>query len=522
MHFRFRLLSLQIKNSLKFHSSLRTTSNPTIFWKILEIPVPIKHYHQIADGGFTHNQNPTNPVLQKQPANPSTDHEALKIQTLMKQTQSLEEIEQRLDECNLSMSPELVLNVLRRYRSDWKPAYAFFLWVCRTSKSTGFHPDASVYNELLDTLGRMKRFQELHQVLDEMSSRKNLINERTYSIVVSRLCGAHKVDEAIEFFNNIGDLGLERNLIAFQTLLLSLCRYKHVEAAEFLFRNKRSEFRDEIKTWNIVLNGWCVLRSLRDAKRFWKDVVASECKPDKFSYAIFINSLSKSGKTSTATKLLRTMWEKGCRPDVTICNTVIDGLCFKKRIPEALEILGEMREKGCEPNSATYNTLIKHMCKIQRMGEVDSLLKEMEEKGDEDCRPNGLTYGYLLKAAKKAEDVERILERMEERGCKLQGDTYNLVLRLMMEWGDAERVRCIWDEMGRNGFGPDRRSYTIVIHGLYDKGMKAAALEYFGEMRAKGMEPESRTMLLVGELESRDCKGNKSKSNGDDNKFNWR
>ncbi|KAK6134555.1 hypothetical protein DH2020_031725 [Rehmannia glutinosa] len=471
MYSRFRLLSLQIQSSSRLHSLVRTISNPFMSWEILEFSILIQHYHQISPSSLTNNHKPTNPVLQNPHGNTSTDHEALKFQTLLKihSDRPIQEIAQRLDDCNLTLSEDLVLNVLKRHRSDWKPAFQFFCWACKTGNSIGFSPGTSIYNEILDILGRMKRFDEVLQVLDEMSSRTNLINKRTYGIVVNRYAAAHKVDEAIDFFNKMGNLGLQRDLVAFQTLLLSLCRYKHVETAESLFRTKKNEFKDDIKTWNIILNGWCVLRSLPDAKRFWKDIVTSECRPDKFTYGIFINSLSKSGKTTTSMKLLRTMWEKGFNPDVAICNTVIDGLCFKKRIPHALEVFDEMSNRDCPPNVATYNTLIKHLCKIQRM-------------------------------EKKPEEVDDILERMKRSGCKLQEDTYNLVLRLFMEWGDEERVKCIWDEMETSGLGPDRRSYTIVIHGLYDKGMMEAALECFAEMVSKGMVPEPRTKLLVDDM----------------------
>ncbi|KAG8386350.1 hypothetical protein BUALT_Bualt03G0139700 [Buddleja alternifolia] len=503
MHPRFRQFSLQIHTSLRSRSSFHATSDQFIPRKIHVVVVPIQRYRHFRSITFTNNIHiPTHQLLQNPTPNSiTTDHEALKIQTLLKthSHKHIQQIEQRLDECNLSLSEDLILNVLKRHRSDWKPAYAFFNWVIQTRNSTGFPPMTSIYNEMLDVLGRMKRFDEFLQVFDEMSSRKDSINAATYGIVVNRFSAAHKVEEAIEIFNKVEDFGLERDLVAFQTLLLSLCRYKHVEAAELLFRNKKSEFRDDIKTWNIILNGWCVLRSLPDAKRFWKDIVTSDCKPDKYTYGIFINSLSKSGKISTAMKLLKTMWEKGCEPDATICNNLIDGLCFKKRIPEALQIFHEMNERDCRPNVATYNSLIKHLCKIQRMGKVNELLNEMEEKG-ESCSPNALTYGYLLNSAKKPEEVDKILERMERSGCKMEGDRYNLVLRLFMEWGDLERVKYTWDEMERSGMGPDRRSYTIIIHGLYDKGMMGDALEYYGEMISKGMVTEPRTKLLVDDM----------------------
>nr|GMC55592.1 putative pentatricopeptide repeat-containing protein At3g15200 [Ipomoea batatas] len=432
------------------------------------------------------------------PESTSSGATALEIQTILKlqANKSITGIHSSISERSFALTEELVLDVLKRHRSDWKPAYAFFSWVLEGGNRTGYSPGTGVYNEMLDILGKMRRFDELNQVLDVMSERGNLFSERTYGIVVNRYAAAHKIEEAIQFLYKRKEFGLEIDLIAFQTLLLSLCRYKHVEAAEFLYHNKKKEFRDEIKTRNIILNGWCVLGRLREAKRFWNDIVTSKCKPDKFTYGIFINSLCKAGKISTAVKLFQAMWEKGCKPDVAICNCIIDGLCFKKRIPEALEIFREMNERDCLPDTATYNSLIKHMCKIRRMEKVHELLGEMEETG-EGCSPNARTYGYLIKSAKNPEEVSQILERMEKKGCKMIGDTCNLLLRLYMNWDLYERLKTTWDEMERCGLGPDQRSYTIMIHGLFEKGRLEDALHYFDEMTSKGMAPEPRTKLLV-------------------------
>nr|AYM00775.1 pentatricopeptide repeat protein [Salvia miltiorrhiza] len=495
MNSRFRL---RVSTLLIYHySSIRTISNSG---EILVSPIP----------SFSTS------TKDHKPQTTSIDDQALKIQTLLKSHfhEPVESIERLLEQCNPSLSHELALNVLKRHRSDWKSAHTFFRWLSGPENSSGYAPETSVYNEILDTLGRNHRFDELRQLLDELPRREKPMIERTYAIVVRRLAAAHKVDEAIQFFDRMEEgLGLRRDLAAFQTLLLALCRYKHVEMAELVFRNRKSEFNVDIKTWNIVLNGWCLLRSLPDAKRFWRDILASECKPDRYSYGIFINSLCKCGKARRALELLRAMWEEGCSPDAAICNTVIEGLCFKKMIPEALEVFREMREKGCSPDAATYNSLIKHLCKIQRMDAVEELLKEMEENGGFEA--NALTYGCLVRAAKSVEQVDGILERMKERGCEVGGDLYNLVLRLFVKWGDEERVRCVWGEMERRGVGPDRRSYTIVVHGLCEMGRVGAALEYFAEMECKGMAPEPRTKVLVEEMRCKLNQGEMGLRKGD-------
>ncbi|KAF4359125.1 hypothetical protein F8388_005234 [Cannabis sativa] len=129
------------------------------------------------------------------------------------------------------------------------------------------------------------------------------MNEVTYGILLNRYAAAHMVDEAIGVFKRRKDFGFafELDLLAFQTLLMWLCR-----------------------------------GNVHEAKRFWSDLLASGCHPDLFTCGIFINALTKKGKLGTALKLFRAMWGyKRCNPDVTIL--------------------------GCEPNAATYNTLIKYL-----------------------------------------------------------------------------------------------------------------------------------------------------------------
>ncbi|TKY49135.1 putative pentatricopeptide repeat-containing protein [Spatholobus suberectus] len=426
------------------------------------------------------------------------------IQNLLKfrRDKPTEQMERALDQCGLDLNDDLVLSVLRRHRSDWRPAHVFFNWA---SKTPGYRPSSDVCNEILDILGKTKRFQELHQVLDEMSKREGLIDEAIFGTLLRRFVGAHKVDEAIHLFHRRNEFGLELGSEAFRTLLMWLCRYKHVEDAEALFHGvmkKDLTFRPDIKTWNVILNGWCVLGNVHEAKRVWRDIVGSPCKPDVFTYGTFIKALTKKGKLGTALRLFRGMCDKGCKPDVVICNCIIDALCFKKRVPEALEVFREMGERGCEPNVGTYNTVIKCMCKIRRMEKVYELVGEMERRRGS-CLPNDVTYCYLLKSLKEPGEVRGVLERMERNGCGMNDDVYNLVLRLYMKWDDEDGVRRTWEGMERSGWGPDRRSYTIMIHEHFEKGRVKDAMRYFGEMTSKGMVPEPRTEKLVSSMNIR-------------------
>ncbi|KAG9147701.1 hypothetical protein Leryth_014872 [Lithospermum erythrorhizon] len=250
--------------------------------------------------------------------------------------------------------------------------------------------------------------------------------------------------------------------------------------------------------------------NLREAKRFWKDIMTSKCRPDKYTYGIYINALSKKGKINTALKVFRAMSAEGCTPDVTICNTIIHGLCFKNRVPEALEMLNRMKEKGDELNVVTYNTLIQHLCKIERMDKVAEVLDEMKEQGKE-CMPNTRTYSFLLSVAKDPKEVYDILDTMENSGCKMVTDTYNLLLRLFLNWGFDDKLASTWYEMEKSGVGPDERSYAIMIHGFHYKGKIEDALSYYHEMTLKGMIPEPQTKSLFDDMNDKLKQRNKQK-----------
>uniref|UniRef100_A0A1D1ZCG5 Putative pentatricopeptide repeat-containing protein At3g15200 n=1 Tax=Anthurium amnicola TaxID=1678845 RepID=A0A1D1ZCG5_9ARAE len=419
------------------------------------------------------------------------------IQKILKYHGNSCELGSALDQNCFSVTEDLVLEVLRRHRSDWKLALSFFNWA---SGQQGYSHGSRTYNEMFDILGRMKQIKIMRQMFTEIPPKNcgSIVNEKTFAILMNRYAASHKVRDAIDIFFNRKEHGLELDLSAFQTLLASLCRYKHVEEAESLFLEKQLEFPPVIKSRNIILNGWCVLGSLREVKRFWNDIITSGCKPDLYTYGIFINSLTKAGKLATAVKLFSAMWTKGCNPDVTICNCIIDALCFKKKIPDALLIFEKMNERGCLPDVATYNSLIKHICKIRRMEKAYELLDEMEEKG---CTPNARTYTYFFKTMKNHEEVVAMVSRMKRNGCKIDGDTYNLILNLYVRWGNQQGILSVWMEMERSGLGPDQRSYTVMIHGLHSQGKLDEAERYYIEMQSKGLIPEPRTRLLIKAIE---------------------
>ncbi|KAI4992957.1 hypothetical protein ZWY2020_007270 [Hordeum vulgare] len=197
-----------------------------------------------------------------------------------------------------------------RRRSNWQVALLFFTWAAGLPT---YEHGPRTYIEMLDILGRMKRVRLMRQLFDEIPEQRRglVVTNMMFAVLLNRYAGAHKVQETIEIFYKRNDYGFEVDLVGFQILLMSLCRYKDVEEAEALFLQKKDEFPLVIKSQNIILNGWCVKGSLPDAKRVWNEIIASKFKPDLFTYGTFINALTKANSYPLNTKVLKSRHKSG-------------------------------------------------------------------------------------------------------------------------------------------------------------------------------------------------------------------
>ena len=81
------------------------------------------------------------------------------------------------------------------------------------------------------------------------------------------------VESATETFDKREEFGLKLNAPAFQILICALCRYKHVQEAEALLNLRQNDFPMDMKSPNIILNGWCALANLHGEKRFWNELI---------------------------------------------------------------------------------------------------------------------------------------------------------------------------------------------------------------------------------------------------------
>ncbi|KAA8517587.1 hypothetical protein F0562_015061 [Nyssa sinensis] len=396
-------------------------------------------------------------------------------------------VKSKLEQCGVTASSELVVEILSLVRNDWEAAFTFFLWA---GKELGYAHSLREYHLMISILGKMRKFDTAWALIDEMRGGGNgpsLVTPQTLLIMIRRYCATHDVGKAINTFYAHKRFNFNVGMEEFQNLLSALCRYKNVKDAEHILFCNKNVFQFNTKSFNIILNGWCnVIGSPREGRRIWREMNERGIACDAVSYASIISCYSKACNLNLVIKLFNQMKTLNIVPDRKVYNAVIHALAKGKLVKEARNLMKTMEEQGIAPNAVTYNSLIKPLCRGRQLDEAREVFHEMLQRG---LSPTIRTYHAFFRILRTGEEVFALMEKMNKMGCCPNNDTYNMLIRKFCRWRQFDNVLKLWTDMGQNGLYPDRSSYIVLIHGLFLNGKLEEAYKYYREMKEKELLP---------------------------------
>ncbi|KAL3363269.1 hypothetical protein AABB24_012520 [Solanum stoloniferum] len=418
-------------------------------------------------------------------------------------------VHNKLEQCGVRPTHNLVTVILSRARNNWEVAFTFFIWA---SKQTGYVHSVRQYHSMISILGKMRKFDTAWSLVEEMrggKDRPSLVNSLTLLIMIRKYCAVHDVGKAISTFYAFKRFNLDIGMEEFQDLLSALARYKNVKDAEHLLFCNKNVFPLNTKSLNIILNGWCLaLDDLSEGKRIWRLMKEKGIPRDVFSYCSIMSCYSRAGRLNVVLKLFDEMKLYGVAPDVKVYNAVIHALAKGRLVKQARSVMTMMEENDLAPNAVTYNSLIMPLCKAQLLDEAQEIFNEMIQRG---IHPTVRTYHALLRSLRTGEEVFEHLQKMNTMGCIPTHDTYIMLIRKFCRWCQLDNVFMLWDKMSKIGLDHDRSSYIVLIHGLFLNGKLEESYKYYQEMKQKGLLPEPKIdeMLQAWVAGRRDSQENK-------------
>lgn len=421
-------------------------------------------------------------AIVKSTADPAEVHKVCKvIDELFALDHNMEAV---LDECGINLSHDLVIEVLERFRHARKPAFRFFCWA---AEKPGFVHDSRTYHSMMIILAKARQFETMMSMLEEMGE-KRLLTLDTFSIAMRAFAAAKERKKAVGIFELMKNHKYRVGVETINALLDSLGRAKLGKEAQALFGKLEGRFTPNLRTYTVLLNGWCRVKNLMEAGRIWNEMLDEGFKPDIVTHNIMLEGLLRSKKRSDAIKFFEVMKAKGPSPDVRSYTILIRDLCKQTKMKEAVGYFYEMVDSGCHPDAAVYTCLMTGYGNHKRMDMVYELLKEMKEKG---CPPDGKTYNALIKlmtSQRMPDDAVRIYKKMIQNGIEPSIHSYNMIMKSYFRIRNYEMGHAVWDEMSKKGFCPDDNSYTVFIGGLISQGRSEEACKYLEEMIENGMK----------------------------------
>ncbi|KAL6505795.1 hypothetical protein OROHE_023174 [Orobanche hederae] len=203
-----------------------------------------------------------------------------------------------------------------------------------------FQHSPKCYNALIESMGKIKQFEIVWLLVDEMKS-KGLIGKDTLALVCRRYARADNVKEAMEAFEKMENkYGLKPKLQDYNRLLDTLSKSRHIEKAQEVFDKwKNTMFTPNIKLYTILLEGGgqeCDFLRLNEVCREMRE---DGFEPDVVSYGILIKVYCKDKKFDEAIELYHKMEKENIEATPPIYCTLINAFGSGRKLDDAIKLI---------------------------------------------------------------------------------------------------------------------------------------------------------------------------------------
>ncbi|KAK6924907.1 Pentatricopeptide repeat [Dillenia turbinata] len=369
-----------------------------------------------------------------------------------------------LETLSVEWTPDLVHRVLKRLWNHGPKALEFF-------KLLDHHPtychSSTAFDHAIDIAARIRDYKTIWILLARMRARRIGPSPKTFAIVAERFVSAGKPQKAIKLFLSMHERGCPQDLNSFNTILDILCKSKRVEMAYNLFKVFKGRFRTDTVSYNIIANGWCLVKRTPKALEVLKDMVEKGLNPTLTTYNILLKGYFRAGQLKEAWEFFLQMKKRKCGLDVITYTTVVHGFGVAGEVDKARRVFGEMVKDGVLPSVATYNALIQVLCKKDSVEKAIVVFEEMVRKG---YVPSSVTYNLVIRGLCHVGQMDRAVQfmgRMKDDECEPNVQTYNLLIRYYCDEGEIEKGLEMFEKMDGGNCLPNLDTYNIIISSMF-------------------------------------------------------
>ncbi|KAG6638984.1 pentatricopeptide repeat-containing protein At1g61870, mitochondrial [Carya illinoinensis] len=328
------------------------------------------------------------------------------------------------------------------------------LEICRAAFLTpDSHLDRIAFSVAISKLSSANHFDVIRQFLEEeLKSRPDLKTERFASHVIVLYGQAKMLHQAVETFQQMDRLGIDRS----------------------------------VKSLNALLFACLLSKDYKELKRIYLEFPKIySIQPDLDTYNTVIKAFSDSDSTSSGYSVLAEMERKSVKPNATSYGNMIAGFYKEEKFEDVGKVMKLMQDHGVHPGIGTYNIRIQSLCKLKKSSEAKALLDGMMSRG---IKPNAVTYSHLIHGFSKEgnlEQAKKLFKTMVSRGCKPDSNCYFTLVYFLCQGGDFESALSLSKESMEKGWIPQFSTMKSLVEGLVSISKLEEARELIKQIKEK-------------------------------------
>ncbi|KAF8400639.1 hypothetical protein HHK36_013938 [Tetracentron sinense] len=315
----------------------------------------------------------------------------------------------------------------------------------------GIKPGIDDLDQLLYTLCKRKLVKHAQEFFERVKF-EFPPTRKTYSILMRGWGDTGNSTEARKLFNEMLERGCSTDVLAYNSLLESLCRDGKMDEAYKLFREMRLYgLEPDACTYSIFIRASCEANDIHSVFRVLDRMRRYSLVPNVFTYNCIIKLLCKKAMVDDAYLLVDEMLERGVSPDLWSYNAIQAVHCDNCEVNKALMLISMMKRDSCMPDRHTYNMVLKMLI---RVGRFDRAMNVWEGMGESGFYPSVSTYAVMVhsfcKKKGKLEDACRYFEMMIDEGIPPYPCTCDLLRDRLLQFGFREQIQILADKMLRS------------------------------------------------------------------------
>ncbi|KAJ8446822.1 hypothetical protein Cgig2_016132 [Carnegiea gigantea] len=337
-------------------------------------------------------------------------------------------------------------------------------------RERGVEPDTISYNIVLKGLLDVEKWVEMEKVVREMQSRGCEPSLFTHSLLVSVYCREGKAEVGLNMLKSIIKNGLKPDrygIANFDPVLDALCKNGKVEEAlEIFYKLLDVGCHPDLRTYTCLITALWKVGDRSRALKMVEEMLSEGFEPDVIAYNSILSCLCRDRMADGAMRLLKDMESYPIKPNVISYNMVLLCLCKEHRMSDAIELLGQMVE-NCLPNENTYNILIEGLGFAGGHSEAMGLAGSLVEMGAISMDAYRQLKATMIEGG--TNEATKLLDEMFETGhepnierAKTDMFNYEPLICARCKEGKLDLAIGVYKLMVSNGCLPNIIIYTVV------------------------------------------------------------